>query len=153
VFPEPHEKGVMGQVLQDCDAWRRMIRIRRFAALMILSTGFSFVLSALVAGPPQRQSPVTRLNPLVSPDESEPQISTPAPKPWSSMGARLIYPYSIIPGDSRSARELKIGVSKHPSHPPFRPRRSARPLPPARNCVIFLDIPHPWRYTGAAERI
>jgi hypothetical protein len=104
----------MGQFPQDCDDARRITGVRRLAALVILATGFSFAISALVARPPQSTPPITRLNPLVSPDESQPLTSAPASKPWSSMGARLIYPYSIIPGDARSARELKIAIMNDP---------------------------------------
>lgn len=69
------------------------------------------------------------------------------------MGARLLYPYSIIPGDTRSAQQLKIAITGNPLAPPFQPRPPARALVPNRNSVIFLDIPHPWSYMGAAERI
>lgn len=120
-------RGVMGQVPQGRGPRCWMTDVRRLAALLILATGCSLVFSTLLAGPPQRKPPVTRLNPLVSPDESEPLISTPAPRPWSSMGARLIYPYSIIPGDARSAREFKITIPNRPLPPPFHSRRLGRP--------------------------
>jgi hypothetical protein len=69
------------------------------------------------------------------------------------MGARLIYPYSIIPGDARSAREMKIATSKNPQPPPSHYRRPAPSLKPNPNHAIILDIPHSWSYTGAAVHI
>ena len=143
----------MGQLPQDCDPWRRVIGVRRLAALIILATGFSFAFSTVVAGPPQSKPAVTRLNPLVSPDDSEPLTSSPASKPWSSMGARLIYPYSIIVGDGRSAREMKIATSKNPHPPRFHSPQRAPSLKPIRKRIIILDIPHPWSYMGAAVHI
>jgi hypothetical protein len=69
------------------------------------------------------------------------------------MGARLIYPYTIIPGDARSGREKKIAASKQPQRPGFHSRRRTLSLMSIRNHAIILDTPHLWSYTGAAVHI
>jgi hypothetical protein len=104
----------MGQIPLEGDHWGGMVHVRRIAALIVLTIGFSVVFSALANRPSHRLQPVTRLDPLVSPDDSEPLPTSPSPRPWSSMGARLLYPYSIIPGGVRNSQELKIALANDP---------------------------------------
>lgn len=104
----------MGQIPLNGDHWGGMVHVRRIAALILLAVGFSLVYSGLVGTLPQQKPPSTRLDPLVSPDDSQPSESSSVPRPWTGMGARLLYPYSIIPGGARTSQELKIAIANDP---------------------------------------